>query len=289
LQAEIKPLVAREKDEKQLKTVIDRLNKIDAIEKSINTRQQELSDKIMIKKEALSPSEKAEFDNFDNQRALANEEKNALSKEKNDLEARKNPLTDEEKDSLREKRASIQKIEERIKDFNKPQLEAAFTAKDVQNIIGSIKESTLKKLEDSDKFSDQDKEAIREKWQKESSDSALQKAQKQIDLLKQIHQDLKQQSSFRVSLQSIENHLKSGQLLSSSAVQDMLSEVNSKLVEERERRSARDLDRESKIIAGKNITELDKINKALQKLDDERAKVPPKIANGNNAGEFKIV
>jgi hypothetical protein len=54
-------------------------------------------------------------------------------------------------------------------------------------------------------------------------------------------------------------------------------------------RSARDLDRESKIIAGKNITELDKINKALQKLDDERAKVPPKIANGNNAGEFKIV
>ncbi len=68
----------------------------------------------------------------------------------------------------------------------------------------------------------------------------------------------------------------------------MLSEVKDKIVEERERRGSRGLQKDARITAGKNVNSLEKIEKALEKLNEERAKIPPKIAGGNSAGELKI-
>ena len=77
-----------------------------------------------------------------------------------------------------------------IKKFNKREIEH-LKADDIKRIVQHVTESQLKTLKDSDHFSDNDKREFEDKWHTSSSDAPLEKMDKEIILLRKIHENLK--------------------------------------------------------------------------------------------------
>lgn len=132
-----------------------------------------------------------------------------------------------ELDRLRENRDRISKLKTTVNSFSKSEVEDNLGKADIEKIIKHISESTMKKIEESEKYAAADKTLLREKWSKEASDASLQKAQAGVDTLKKILVAIEKKNP-DFNIQELRRHVESGELVNSSAITSMMQIVNDK-------------------------------------------------------------
>ena len=92
---------------------------------------------------------------------------------------------------LKEQEQRMNILKTNVNNLSKGEVEATLTKGDIEDIMRHVNEPLMKKIEDSEKYSDKDKAELRAKWHEISDDAPAQKAQKQIELLRKIHDDLR--------------------------------------------------------------------------------------------------
>ena len=258
--AQIKPLIDREADADRLKAIDERLRDL----VNLSTRPG-----------GLTGAEVAE--------------RGVLSTERATLAPTVRTFTPAETAELTNAKVKIDTLKKNINDFSKAEIEK-FKMADLTPIIKYMKESQLKKIEESDKFNEQEKIQARNTWHGESEDASLEKSQNIIKQLRQMNQTLKKSS---VTLLEIDHAIGTpampvaGTTIDSTLVGKMRDEINDHIS-----------DIQAKIrvnAAGTNLKELNNNLGSLQriqtrlidKLDEERAKIPPgAVRPGSEARKF---
>lgn len=165
----------------------------------------------------------------------------------------------------------------------------AIQEKDLQKYANLFSENVIKKIMDSDKVSDDGKQAIRDKYNREGKDAAITKANRQIDLLREIRDDLSSSGAVgfgvHTNLMALLDN-KGGSLVDSKNIQKALTEVRKEIAlqqQEARKNPVKALAEKAEEAA----LHLREMQTKLNKLDEERGKVPVAVGDEAEAGKFK--
>lgn len=189
------------------------------------------------------------------------------------------PLFPQEVDELNKLKTERKRINKGVQNYSKRELES-LGAKDLEKIAHVLKESQLKTIKDSTKWTDADKEKIETKWSNESSEAPKQEIQKQVELLRKLHKDLK---GLGVNLSVIAAHTdpSTNPIINGDAVTEMFKNVKERLAEENQKARDTSLTKLERVQAGQNALTLNQdVKEAITKLNDNRKKT--------TEGEYKV-
>jgi hypothetical protein len=151
--------------------------------------------------------------------------------------------------------------------LSKAEVEAVLKEDDIKKLIRHINEPLMKKIEESDKYSDKTKAELRKLWQEKSDDAPLRKFQKQIEELKGINKKLEHIDA-TLKLSSIETHTAPNSLMDSAALKAILAEIVTKVGD-------------ADVLGGKKKArgqeQLRDLKIVVTKLNDEGSKIPPEL------------
>ena len=174
--------------------------------------------------------------------------------------------------------------EDRVKHFGKRELEKV---KEPETVAHIITEGQLKIINDSDKFTDQQKESTRVRFQEENPNSPLVKGQNiVINELRTLNRSL---NGIHLRSLAVDRHTSVGATINATTVnndmrkgiQDSINQVNSDIKAARPGASTLNMQAD--------LAQLRNAMKSLDKLDEERKKVTPNQRVGRtNPGEFVV-
>ena len=164
-----------------------------------------------------------------------------------------------------------QRIQKNIQNYSKRELES-LSAKDLDAIAHVMKESQIKTIKDSTKWTDAEKEKATSKWERESPEAPKQEMQKQVEMLRKLHKDL---AGMGVSLSVISKHTDpTGKpVITGDTIREMTEELKTKLAEENQKTRDSTLGKAERVSAGKNALTLNQdVRDAIKNLNDNRKK-----------------
>ena len=180
-----------------------------------------------------------------------------------------NPQETIEFDKLTEKQKDITALKQSTNNLTKAEVESSMTAKNIADIIKHVNDPLMKRIEESEKYSAEERATLRAEWHAKSDDAPLQKAQKQIELLRKLHEDLKKINA-NFGIGEFDTHTKAGAPMNSRALQEMTDALKNKIgdiadpdntsITQKDRAKAREHIRDIKI--------------ALSKIGEEVGKAP---------------
>ncbi len=174
------------------------------------------------------------------------------------------------------------RISDRVSRFGKSDMES-FKSADLERIVRVLKEGQLKNIKESDKFKAADVEKLEKAWHDQANDAPLKKANKQIELLRDIEASLKTLISH-----PLQTHTASGATINAANVSAMVTDVSDKIAEvNRNIDETRRAGGDTKSLH-QDLHNLRKALTQLDKLDEERKKVPVGAGKMPNGGEFKV-
>lgn len=137
---------------------------------------------------------------------------------------------------LSKQKSLIDEWAKEINSFSKPEIEATLSKDDINKIMKHVSEPLLKKIEELDKFSDQDKADFRHKYETESEHSATKLAEQEVGLLQKIYLELKRDHkdpNTYIGMHTIDNLLVKGRAFTPSDAQLIIDEIKEKTAEAR--------------------------------------------------------
>jgi hypothetical protein len=177
---------------------------------------------------------------------------------------------------------------EQIQNLGKREMEAMGSV-NIEKIAGLLKESQIKTVKDSDKFSDATKEKADAEWNAHSDDSPLMKANKQIKLLREINDNLKEG---KIDIKELDDRIGRGNTKGTGRVDSVIDTVAIKAM-------SKDVDAKISVVKSDikeakgptvelqhNLHLLEKAAKRLDDLDKARENIPPDIGGNKNKGAF---
>jgi hypothetical protein len=179
-------------------------------------------------------------------------------------------------------------LQSKIKNFSKRELES-IKGGDIQKIVEKLSESQMKVLKDSEKFSEKDRDEFQKTWDSNSADSPLRKANKQIELLREINQTLKTSTlpmtttelDTRIGTKAAAHH----SVIDGNAVIAMTTAIKANLATVRSQIRAAGAGA-STVALQQNLQNLQEAEQKLKTLDDERKKIPRGIGGTSDEGTF---
>jgi hypothetical protein len=194
-------------------------------------------------------------------------------------------------DEIAKKDLLTNKLEEsksRIKNLNKRELDS-MSAGDIKAVAHIMTEAQIKNVKESDssKLNEKEKDEINTKWHEESSSASLQKANKEIDELRKIEDILR---SSGVSLATVSSTIGTkfspivGATIDAGKIASMKGDINTQIstVETALRSPG------GNTVAGRqNLRNLQEGLRHLDKMDEERGKVPANVGGEIASGKFK--
>ena len=181
-----------------------------------------------------------------------------------------------------------QRIADRVSRFGKSDLEV-FKSGELERIVRMLKEDQIKKIKESEKYSDSDKEKVENSWHERSNDAPLKKANKQIELLRKINETLKTgarpvvvgEIDKRVGTTTTPTH----DIINPAAIDNMKKDLVKEIAKVRSDIAA--TPRGTKTVElQQNLHNLQEATKKIEKLEEEAKKIPSKVGGVDNPGEF---
>jgi len=198
-------------------------------------------------------------------------------------------LTAVEREALNKDKARLDTLTRNINDLSKNELEK-LGAKEIEKIVSVLKESQLKRIEDSDKFSEPEKDSLRNLWNKLSKEAALEKSHAIIEQLREANATLHRNGDI---LEEIDQTIGSrslpvrGTTIDSSSITRMSDSVSRALdLVNADIRAGGT--REVLTRLNTRLRTLQAVKNQLDKLNEERGKVPAgATGDGEESGKFK--
>jgi len=173
---------------------------------------------------------------------------------------------------------------DRIKNLSKRETES-IKAANLENVAHIITAAQLKTVSDSDKFTDDEKEKLRLVWNEKSGDAPLMKAQKV--LANELRPLVTSMTAAGIHLGTVAANTAVGHTMDSAGITAMKNELNTKIADLRsDIRSAAPGANTSGL--QKNLAILQNGIKGVEKLDDERKKVPANVGGHTDDGKFTV-
>lgn len=186
----------------------------------------------------------------------------------------------------------ITQIENKVNGLNKAEIES-YKMADIQKVIKHLNKDTVKKINDSDKFSEADKEKVRTTHDQATRDSVgekgVQKSQEIIEELRGLRQALTTNGSVSAaSLTRLEHATTAGNTLNMAAIRDAENEVKrQKLAAEAVQLSAAST-QEAKDKAKYAVEKINEVRSHIEKLKQSINDVPETVGGTPNSKEFLI-
>lgn len=186
--------------------------------------------------------------------------------------------------------AQIAKLSGKLNGLGKPAIETLKT-KDIEKVLKHAKEGFIKKIQESDKFSENDKDKLRDKWE----DASLEASQSIIKQLQVIHSDLITRGragapAGTLALPTLNTTTTTGTLIDSDQLKTLLTETKTELQNAKSRLnvataagSAPDIDRERE-----NIRALQAARDHVTDLERTRKVIPDGKGGAPKAEEFLV-
>jgi hypothetical protein len=197
-------------------------------------------------------------------------------------------LTAAEKTRRDELNNKMEDVKSRVKNLSKREQDSMSTD-EIKSVVHLMTESQIKAVKESERRSEKDKDAIESEWHEKASGAALQKANKEIDLLRKISHDL---SVSGVTLATVNSNVGTrysplvGATIDSGKVEAMINNVNSEMASVNSAIRAA-LPGVSTVAERQNLNNLQKALKTLEKLDEARSSVPSNVGGEVASGKFK--
>jgi hypothetical protein len=176
------------------------------------------------------------------------------------------------------------RLADRVGRFGKSELET-FKTGDLERIMRVLKEGQLKNIKESDKFKAADIEKLENAWHEKSNDAPLKKANKQIDLLREIRDKLKFGG---VTLHDVDSRIATGSVLNASEIKVMRENINAELAAMRDQARDRNLTTADRRLAERNAIKLQEMTTELKTLGEHLDKVPTKVGRRDAAKEIEV-
>lgn len=181
-----------------------------------------------------------------------------------------------------------QRIADRVSRFGKSDLEV-FKSGELERIVRVLKEDQIKKLKESDKYSDANKEKLENEWHEQSTDAPLKKANKQIELLRKINETLKT-GARPVTVTEIDNRVGTTTTPTHSVINPAEIDKMKKDIVKEISKVRSDIAKTPRGTATvelqQNLHNLQDATKKIEKLEEETRKIPSKVGGVDNPGEF---
>ena len=181
--------------------------------------------------------------------------------------------------------AEHKRLSDRVGRFGKSDFEGHKVA-DLERIVRVLKEGQvkgIKELAESGKFKSIDAEEIENAWHEHSNDAPLKKANKQIELLRQIDTSLR-----TIISHPLRTHTSPGATINTANMQAMSADITDKIAEVNQNIDATRRANGNTKSLHQDLHNLRQALNKLEKLDEERKKVPTKVGGIQNQGEFTV-
>ena len=195
--------------------------------------------------------------------------------------------------NLRDLKSEGDILASRVEKFSNNQI-TSLKAADIEGIIKQISEAHLKAIKESGKYSSSEKEKLEKQWHNKNKNAPIKQAEKQLEALNKIHEDLK---GMHLNIAELERHAIKPSAGSSMVINLQAVDAMEKAVEterdEQEKisndrtRDATPLGRAERTAAGQKLTRLNKAAAKLEKLREELKKVPEGAGNRKAPAEYE--
>ncbi len=178
----------------------------------------------------------------------------------------------------------VGKLANKLNGLNKREMET-FKLADIEKVIHHAKEGTIKKIEESDKHTEKDKEDIREKWSAKMGDTALNKSQDIVKELRQLHTDLSTRGG--ITLAALAHATTAGNTVDTATLKSALNEIKTEMAKTKARSNLARTPAD-KIREEESLQNLQEVRDQITNLNKERENVPADTGGAPNPKEFLV-